>query len=84
MTPEQRAAMEQALEALKNAYWPTEPSLMPAHNIKECGDAITALDAVLKQPLAMQVHPSEFMKIVAGKENMTGIPAYFAEWPNHD
>ena len=50
MNEQQRAAMEQARKALKNAYWPTEPSLMPAHNIKECGEAITALRRALEQP----------------------------------
>ena len=36
-----------ALEALTNAYWPTESDLMPAHNIKECADAIIAIKEAL-------------------------------------
>ena len=43
-------ALRMALEALTNAYWPTESDLMPAHNIKECADAITAIKEALAQP----------------------------------
>ena len=43
-------ALRLALEALTNAYWPTESDLMPAHNIKECADAITAIKEALAQP----------------------------------
>jgi hypothetical protein len=38
-----------ALKALQNAYWPTEADLMPAHNIKECAEAITAIKEVLNK-----------------------------------
>jgi hypothetical protein len=41
-------ALRLALEALKNAYWPTDSDLLPAHNIKECGEAITAIKAALE------------------------------------
>ena len=37
-----------ALEALTNAYWPTDSDLLPAHNIKECAEAITAIKAALE------------------------------------
>ena len=40
-------ALNIALEALTNAYWPTESDLMPAHNIKECAEAITAIKEAL-------------------------------------
>ena len=40
-------ALRLALEALTNAYWPTESDLMPAHNIKECAEAITAIKEAL-------------------------------------
>ena len=43
-------ALKLALEALTNAYWPTESDLMPAHNIKECAEAITAIKEALAQP----------------------------------
>ena len=43
-------ALNIALEALTNAYWPTESDLMPAHNIKECAEAITAIKESLAQP----------------------------------
>ena len=42
-------ALRMALEALANAYWPTESDLMPAHNIKECADAITAIREALAE-----------------------------------
>jgi hypothetical protein len=41
-------ALRLALEALKNAYWPTDSDLLPAHNIKECAEAITAIKAALE------------------------------------
>ena len=41
-------ALRLALEALKNAYWPTDSDLLPAHNIKECAEAITAIKASLE------------------------------------
>lgn len=40
-------ALRLALEALTNAYWPTDSDLLPAHNIKECAEAITAIKAAL-------------------------------------
>ena len=43
-------ALKLALKALTNAYWPTDSDLMPAHNIKECADAITAIKEALAQP----------------------------------
>jgi hypothetical protein len=41
-------ALRLALEALKNAYWPIDSNLLPAHNIKECAEAITAIKAALE------------------------------------
>ena len=43
-------ALRMALDALKNAYWPINPDLLPAHNTKECGEAITAIKEALAQP----------------------------------
>jgi hypothetical protein len=43
-------ALRLALEALTNAYWPTDSDLLPAHNIKECAEAITAIKAALEKP----------------------------------
>jgi len=34
--------------------------------------------------LAMQVRPSEFAELIKGKEEVAGIPAYWAEWPNKE
>ena len=33
---------------------------------------------------AMQVHPLEFCQMVEGKETVTGIPMYWAEWPSKE
>ena len=46
--------------------------------------AISVASEVLAEPLAMQVRPSEFAQIIKGKETITGIPAYWAEWPNKE
>ena len=43
----QTEALRLALEALTNAYWPTDSDLLPAHNLKECAEAITAIKATL-------------------------------------
>ena len=43
-------ALKLALDALTNAYWPTQADLIPAHNIKECAEAITAIKEALAQP----------------------------------
>jgi hypothetical protein len=40
-------ALRLALEVLTNAYWPTDSDLLPAHNLKECAEAITAIKAAL-------------------------------------
>jgi len=52
----------------------------------EIRDAIK--EALAKQAqvehLAMQVRPSEFAELIKGKETVTGIPAYWAEWPNKE
>ena len=45
-----KEALKLALEALTNAYWPTDSDLLPAHNIKECAEAITAIKEALAQP----------------------------------
>jgi hypothetical protein len=44
-----KEALKLALEALTNAYWPTDSDLLPAHNIKECAEAITAIKEALAQ-----------------------------------
>ena len=46
----ERKALLIALPALKNAYWPSDSNLMPAHNVKECAKAITAIEEALAQP----------------------------------
>jgi hypothetical protein len=36
------------------------------------------------QILSKQVRPAEFSRITQGKETVTGIPAYWAEWPSKE
>ena len=37
-----------------------------------------------KRGQAMQVRPSEFVQLVKGNEALTGLPVYWAEWPNKE
>jgi hypothetical protein len=60
-------ALKLALEALEKAYWPTEPNLMPAHNIKECAEAITAIKEALAQPKQKPV-AWRYTLVVEGQE----------------
>lgn len=43
-----------------------------------------AVNRMANAHLAMQVRPSEFAQIIKGKESATGVPAYWAEWPNKE
>jgi hypothetical protein len=56
-------ALRLALEALTNAYWPTESDLMPAHNIKECAEAITAIKEALAQPEQPKVRTGDCLLV---------------------
>jgi hypothetical protein len=70
-------ALRLALEALQNCANGEDDVLLTR-------DALAALKAALEQELAMQVRPSEFIRIVKGKETATGIPVYWAEWPSKE
>lgn len=48
-TMTEREALLIVLPALKNAYWPSDSNLMPAHNIKELANAIAATLRALEQ-----------------------------------
>ena len=48
------------------------------------GQTEDALRAELARPLAHQLRPSEFAKLIKDKETLTGIPVYWAEWPNKE
>ena len=43
-----------------------------------------AIKAALEQPVQEQVSPAEFIQMTLGKETVTGIPAYWAEWPSKE
>jgi len=43
-----------------------------------------SLEQEQDEHLSMQVRPSEFAELIKGKEDVTGIPAYWAEWPNKE
>ena len=77
-----RELMQQALDALTYKKWwrvglgePKDPKLEAA---------ITSLNERLAQPFAMQVRPAEFVQTIKSKETLTGIPSYWAEWPNRE
>ena len=59
MANTQVEALKLALEALTNAYWPTDSDLLPAHNIKECAEAITAIKAILSPQNELEAHWNE-------------------------
>jgi len=81
----QTEALRLALEALTNAYWPTDSDLLPAHNIKECVEAITAIKAALEaKDEPVQVSPLQFVEMVMEKEHLVGKPIFWAEWPNKE
>ena len=37
-----------------------------------------------KQVDPVQVHPSQFIQLIKGKEDMIGVPVYWAEWPSKE
>ena len=69
--------MRMALEALE-AFLSDE--LRPY----EAAKTAAALHAALARPLAKQLRPSDFAKLIKDKETLTGIPVYWAEWPNKE
>jgi hypothetical protein len=72
MNTADRQLMQQALDALNSP------------NFGVHSRAILALQERLAQPFAMQVRPAEFVQIIKSKETLTGIPSYWAEWPNRE
>jgi len=95
-----REIMQQALDALENSVdlvrheysidWRHGLSTRKAQlegmkaGLDAHDAAITALRERLAQPFAMQVRPAEFVQIIKSKETLTGIPSYWAEWPNRE
>ena len=71
-----REIMQQALDALKliDEAMPFPVAKLTIKNLIER----------LAQPFAMQVRPAEFVQIIKSKETLTGIPSYWAEWPNRE
>ena len=61
---------------------PMHPELqkMWEDHIDKCFRAIP----VPEQAEPVQMHPSDFAKLIKGKEAMTGIPVYWAEWPSKE
>ena len=59
---------------------PMHPELqkMWEDHIDKCFRAIP----VPEQAEPVQMHPSDFAKLIKDKEALTGIPVYWAEWPN--
>jgi len=70
-----RLASQQALKALE-----ISPDVDPIF----AGETILALRAALAQPSARQVSPAAFAEIVKSREEIVGIPVYWAEWPNKE
>jgi hypothetical protein len=70
-----RSTVERALDALQAG-----PDVDPIF----AGQTEDALRAALARPLAKQLRPSDFAKLIKDKETLTGIPVYWAEWPNKE
>jgi hypothetical protein len=68
-----REVMQQALEALESGL------AFDAHST-----VLQNLREALEQPVQEQVRPAEFIQMTLGKETVTGIPAYWAEWPSKE
>ena len=64
-----RAVVAQALEALEYG------------GLVKKQQALTALRAAFAQPSARQVSPAAFAEIVKGREEIVGVPVYWAQWP---
>ena len=62
-----------ALEALENL----EHSNFKRRRL----DALIAIHNALAQPEIVQVSPLEFVTRVTGKEEMTGKPVFWTQWP---
>jgi hypothetical protein len=73
-------ALKLALEALENGMkfvW-TDPE-------REAGFvAIDAIKEALAQPDTVQVSPLEFVTRVTGKEEIIGVPVFWAQWPSKE
>ena len=69
------AAMTLALEALEDFRFAAGFDRPLAQ------DAIDALREALAQPQAHQVSAMDFVEIVEGREEMIGLPVYWAQWP---
>jgi hypothetical protein len=73
-------ALRLALEALENGMkfvW-TDPE-------REAGFvAIDAIKEALAQPDTVQVSPLEFVTRVTGKEEIIGVPVFWAQWPSKE
>ena len=76
-----RQLLQQALDALCDII-PANANRSEINRIQH--SAIAALRERLAQPFAMQVRPAEFVQIIKSKETLTGIPSYWAEWPNRE
>ena len=61
---------------------PMHPELqkMWEDHIDKCFRAIP----VPEQAEPVQMHPSQFAEMIKGKEALTGIPVYWAEWPSKE
>ena len=76
-----RELMQTALEAMEHLHRTGDTQLFDMYAAPEI---IPALRERLAQPFAMQVRPAEFVQIIKSKETLTGIPSYWAEWPNRE
>ena len=50
----------------------------------EFDEEIAAIKEALAQPDTVQVSPLEFVTRVTGKEEIIGVPVFWAQWPSKE
>ena len=73
-----------ALEALEDAAYCVQKNYLPDEMGHDWDDTITAIKEALAQPYTVQVSPLEFVTRVTGKEEIIGVPVFWAQWPSKE
>jgi hypothetical protein len=79
-----RAALEQQAEPVAVYQWRKQGCADWYDGHPDYSDCGGPYETRTLRIAAMQVHPLEFCQMVEGKETVTGIPMYWAEWPSKE
>ena len=79
-------ALKLALEALESSrvFVMSREMIKQPEGTDWYDNRITAVKEALAQPKIVQVSPLEFMSRVEGREEITGEPIFWAQWPNKE